>query len=189
MDDFVKFSDDETVVKNYHAANINKPHKGQANVILTNKRAIISYSTTKSVIVNDVNIDDVRGADIAWTDDVRNLKFIAGAIILGIIMMASSMVSMPESLFMLGIGLPSIGIGIYLLVRKKKPTFIIIIYSKSITPTLLIHNVTTRFMNQNGDSFQLQIDGTPGPDAKLMAGEIGVIIQDIQKSKVNSSSD
>ena len=189
MDEFIKYSDDESIVKNYHAANINKPHKGQANVILTNKRAIINYSTAKSVIVNDVNIDDVRGADIAWTDDIRNVKFIIGAIIFGAIFVGISMASFPDSLPFLALGLPSIGIGAYLLLKKKKPTFIIIIYSKSITPTLLIHNVTTSFMNQSGNSFQLQIDGTPGPDAKLMAGEIGVIIQDIQKSKMNAIND
>ena len=57
---------DEYVIKDYYAANIKKPAKGQARVALTNKRAIIYYRTDDGILVNDAQISQITATNIFW---------------------------------------------------------------------------------------------------------------------------
>ena len=52
-------SDDEYIVKDYNAAKIKKPSKGETHVALTNKRALIYYWTNDGILVNDAGISDI----------------------------------------------------------------------------------------------------------------------------------
>ena len=188
MEGSVKLSDDETIIKDYYAANIKKPSKGEAHVILTNKRVMINYQTKNSILVNDLHIKEVRGADVSWSTGQKRKEGVV-LLIIGIAIFISGILisfqgnrSGPEFLIFLGIGVPMIVIGIYSIV-KTKTTFIMLIHSKSITESLAIHNLSTnlfeRRLEQSG--LNLKFSATPGPDAQVMAGEIGVVILDIQK--------
>ena len=183
----VKLSDDETVVKDYHAANIKKPSKGEAHVILTNKRVIINYQTSQNNLTNDVHIKEVRGADVSWSTANRRKLGISIAVI-GIIILTSG-ISASSSPFggsqamipMLSIAIPLMAMGAYY-IFKSKTTFVIKIHTKAISENLFIHNISNSFLErglERGGS--ISMDGTAGPDAKTMANEIGVIILDIQK--------
>ena len=183
----VKYSDDETEIKSYHAANIIKPSRGDAKVILTNKRVIIAYETSDSSLTSDVDIDEVRGSDISWTTKSKStLKGICITVI-GLILLISG-ISMVNGYFRSEYGISLIIFGLLLLalgvyfIRIKKTLFIIIFYTKSLTANLAIHNVPSSLMSQGLNQSKITIDGEPGPDAKTMAKEIGVIIQDIQKA-------
>jgi len=181
----VEFAEGESVVETYHAADIKKPSKGKAEVILTDKRVIISYKTKSSQQISDININDVRGADIAWAEAQRNWIRIIGFFVIGISLMGSSFANWPMTSFLLAAGLPLIGFGVYLFLRKK-PTFVIIIYSKSIIPTLIIHNITSSILDQGSNQFTLKLDGKPGPDAEKMSREIGHKILDIQEANLKN---
>jgi len=71
---------DEYVIKDYYAANIKKPVKGQAHVALTNKRAMIYYSTKQGILVNDAQISEVTATNFFWGKRKRRK---AGLIALG----------------------------------------------------------------------------------------------------------
>ena len=183
----VEFAEGESVVETYHAADIKKPSKGKAEVILTDKRVIISYQTKTSQQISDVNINDVRGADIAWAEAQRNWIGVISSFIVGLSLVGSSFTGWPTTAFMLSIGLPVMGFGAYLFLRKK-PTFVIIIYSQFIVPTLMIHNVTSGIMDQSSNQLKLKLDGKPGPDAQKMSREIGHKILDIQEANLKNRS-
>ena len=68
-----KISDDEYLIKDYHAARIKKPQKGEGHLALTNKRAIIYYWTEKGVLVNGANISEITATDILWGKRKRRL--------------------------------------------------------------------------------------------------------------------
>ena len=183
----VEFAEGESVVETYHAADIKKPSKGKAEVILTDKRIIISYKTKTSQQISDVNINDVRGADIAWAEAQRSWIRIIGFFIAGLSMIGSSFASWPATSFLLAIGLPAVGFGVYLFLRKK-PTFIIVIYSQFIVPTLSIHNISSSIIDQGSNQLTIKLDGKPGPDAEKMSREIGHKILDIQEANVKNKS-
>ena len=184
----VKLSDDETIIKDYHAANIKKPSKGEAHLILTNKRVIIDFHTDTSVLVNDLHIKEVRGADVVWST-ARRRKLGIAMLIVGIAVIAFGFITtigQTNTAFTMFIsfvlpGIPIMVLGIFF-IKKIKTTFIIVIHSKSITDSLAFHNLSSnalvKGMQESG--IRIKLDGTPGPDAELMANEIGVIILDIQ---------
>ena len=184
----LKYSDDEIVVKDYHAANIKKPSKGEAHVILTNKRVIINYHTSQSNLTNDVHIKEVRGADVSWaTARRRKLGIVAGVIGMIFIISGISASSVPITgqmtlMVMLAMGIPLLVVGAYFIL-KSKTTFVIMIHTKAISENLIIHNISNSFLERTleGGGNRISLEGNPGPDAKEMANEIGVIILDIQK--------
>jgi len=183
----VEFAAGETMVETYHAANIKKPSKGKAEIILTDKRVIISYETKNSRQISDVNINDVRGADVAWAEAQRSWIRIIASFVIGFSIIASAFSAWPMTSPLLIAGLPIIGLGVYMFIRKK-PTFVIIIYSQFIVPTLSIHNVTSSIMGQSSNQLRIEIDGTPGKDAEKMSREIGHKILDIQEANSKSNS-
>lgn len=109
----VRISDDEYVIKDYNAAKVKKPTKGEAHVALTNKRAIIYYWTQKGVLVNDARITEVLGTNVFWAKRQRR-KLGTTAIALGILSMVACLfiipMLMPGSIL---VGAPLIAVGIY----------------------------------------------------------------------------
>lgn len=188
----LKFSEDETIVKDYTFAKVKKPSKGEAHVVLTNKRTIINYQTKESLLISDVNIDEVRGTDISWAK-VHRVKTGIIALIVGIAFLIPGFISlsMPYGMGIvsfftfLAIGAPLIAVGVYFLI-KKRMTVSIVIYTKSIVATLAFSNIPKGFLAQSLAQNQIEISGEPVKDAEVMAREIGVIIQDIQKSNKRS---
>ncbi len=186
----LKFSDDETVVKDYNAAKIKKPSKGETHIVLTNKRIIINYQTPKSVLISDVSIDDVRGTDISWFT-VKKMKSGLISLAIGIFSIVMGLVILSSIPFMgeaimasmgyIFAGIPFIAVGIYFLI-KKRTNIIVIIYTKAIVATLSFHNLPSGFLERSLTQNKITLSGEPGQDAEIMAKEIGTIIQDIQKS-------
>jgi len=204
---------DEYIIKDYYAANIKKPGKGQAHIALTNKRAITYFWTKKGVLVNDAQISEVTATNVLWGERRRKTAGLI-SLCIGIIGYVTLLVMFQPLLFdpyynsyysqyynsyfdyiiqqssfiqMALIGsllLIPIVMGIYLMI-KQRVTFIIIFYIKSVTGAMTLHNYP-----QSGrlegllKPDQLKIDGKPGPDAKLMAKEIGALILDIQRGTI-----
>jgi hypothetical protein len=211
-----KISDDEYLIKDYHAANIKKPQKGEGHLALTNKRAIIYYWTKKGVIVNGANISEVTATDILWGTRKRRLAGIillsAGIIgLLGFVPALISTLMNPYGFYyysdyfaaffsliipiLIPIILPIIVfsilliIGVYLIV-KERFTFIVTLFIKSVTGAISLHNYP--LPNQGISGFfagllkpsGLKIEGRPGPDAEIMAKEVGALILDIQRGAI-----
>jgi hypothetical protein len=212
----IKKSDDEYVIKDYRAAKIKKPEKGEAHIVVTNRRAIIYFWTHKVVLVNDAHITEITSTDIFWTKRSRHL---AGAILLAISVIGYLILfqqnlnleynlqnylndpyyenynpyyedyisSQRSFLIVIGIilAIPAI-LGIYLLL-KERTTFVITLYIKSVTGAMTLHNYPSSEGGVSGKvagllkPAQLKIEGKPGPDAELLAKEIGAIILDIQR--------
>ena len=70
----LNISNDEYIIKDYYAAKVKKPDKGEAHLLLTNKRAIIYFWTHKSVLVNDAQISEVTASRILWAKRKRRPK-------------------------------------------------------------------------------------------------------------------
>jgi len=75
-------------------------------------------------------------------------------------------------------------IGVYLLV-KERFTFIVTLYIKSVTGAISLHNYNGGFLAGLLKPSPLKIEGTPGPDAEIMAKEVGALILDIQRGIIN----
>jgi hypothetical protein len=207
----IKKSDDEYVIKDYRAAKIKKPEKGEAHIVVTNRRAIIYFWTNKVVLVNDAQITEVTSTDIFWT---KRSRHVAGAILLAISIIGylillqqnlnlqlylndpyyannpyyADYISGTRSIlivFGIILAIPAI-LGIYL-VLKERTTFVITLYIKSVTGAMTLHNYPSAEGGVSGKlsgllkPAQLKIEGKPGPDADLLAREIGAIILDIQR--------
>jgi hypothetical protein len=84
IQDYIEFSDDETMIKDYNAALVKKPSEGELHVGLTNKRVILYLWTKETVLVNSVNVTDVLGTDIFFSLRKRTtlgaILFIVGVI-------------------------------------------------------------------------------------------------------------
>lgn len=208
----IKKSDDEYVIKDYRAAKIKKPEKGEAHIVVTNRRAIIYFWTNKVVLVNDAHITEVTSTDIFWT---KRSRHVAGAILLaisiiGYLILFQQNLNLQYSLndpyygndnpyyeayisgtrniliaFGIILAIPAI-LGIYLLL-KERTTFVITLYIKSVTGAMTLHNYPSAEGGVSGKvagllkPAELKIEGKPGPDAELLAREIGAIILDIQR--------
>jgi hypothetical protein len=130
----IKISSDEYIIKDYNAANIKKPDKGEGHLVVTNKRAVIYFWTKKGVLVNDAQISEITATNIFWGKRKRRL---AGMISLavGIIWI----IAFPQSFFLqqlAWIAVVPIAFGIYL-IFKERTTFIVTLYVKSYIVALL----------------------------------------------------
>lgn len=194
----LNISNDEYIIKDYYAAKIKKPDKGEAHLLLTNKRAIIYFWTHKSILVNDAQISEVTASRILWAKRKRR---IAGLIALAIGVIGISFLVLYNLPLLYGINgefgeyarnalmssflplviilLIPIGIGIYFLV-KERHTFVVVLLVKSVSDAIALHNYPIGMMEQLLKPPAFKIEGKPGPDAEKMAKEVGALILDIQ---------
>ena len=177
----IKSSVDEYIVKDYLAAFIDKPEKGEAHVVVTNKRAIIYFWTRKVALVNEAQITEITSTDIFW--DKRNRRGLgAFLLVIGILGLAL-LIFGGAPIYFVPIGallFIAIIFGIYLLV-KESVIFGVILYVKSVTDAISLHNYPTGAVNKLIRPAQLRLEGKPGPDAEELAKEIGAYILDIQQ--------
>ena len=184
-------SDDEYIIKDYNAAKIQKPSKGEAHVALTNKRALIYYWTNDGILVNDAGISDILATNVFWAKRHRKKAGIA-LLSAGIIFLITSIILSSNMMFapLLPISIFIIGLGIYL-IRKTRYTFVVDLYVRAASGAISLTNfgansstvdkIFGRFLNPS----QIRLEGTPGPDAELMAKEIGATLLDIQRGILN----
>ena len=188
-------SEDEYIIKDYNAAKIKKPSKGEAHVALTNKRALIYYWTNDGILVNDAGISDILATSVFWAKRHRRKAGIT-LLSVGIILLITSIIS-SSNFFMMMIFAPLItilfpisifiiGLGIYLIIRTRY-TFVVDLYVRTASGAISLTNfgansstadkIFGRFLSPS----QIRLEGTPGPDAELMAKEIGATLLDIQR--------
>jgi len=183
----INTSSDEYIIKDYNAASIKKPNKGEGHLVVTNKRAVIYYWTKKSVLVNDAQIAEITATNIFWGKRKRRITGIISFAI-GIIWFLS-LITIPFFSPLAFIGLVPIAFGIYL-IFKERTTFVVTLYVKSVTDAISLNNYPTGggISGMLGGLLApsiLKVEGKPGPDAEIMAKEIGALILDIQRGVVN----
>ena len=191
-----KISDGEYLVKDYFAAKINKPDKGEAHLALTNKRAIIYYWTHKTFMVNGANISEVTATDVLWTKRQDRSK---GGILLGIGLIGLFLsivfpyiIDYDELYFQSPVSIVPIGISAFLTmlgiyyIFKSRYTFIVTLYIRSVTGAISLHNYPLSGNNSLPKHSHLELDADPGPDAKLLAEELGAYILNIQRVLINA---
>ena len=192
----IKKSNDEYVIKDYRAAKIKKPEKGEAHIVVTNRRAIIYFWTNKVVLVNDAQITEVTSTDIFWT---KRSRHVAGAILLAISVIGYLILFQQNLNLQYSLNDPYNANNPYYVdyisgTRNILIVFGIILaiplYIKSVTGAMTLHNYPSAGGGVSGKiegllkPGELKIEGKPGPDAELLAKEIGAIILDIQRGVI-----
>lgn len=179
VEDYVTLADDETVVKDYYAAAVKKPTRGEAHVAVTNKRVILYVWTHETTQVNGVNITDVLGTDIYWSTRQRR-KFGTGLFLVGLFGTIILPLLNPFFLSILLITLPMMAIGIYYIV-KKRTSFAIVTNIKAATGALYFYSYPKNILEKGLSPEKLELEAAPGPDASVMAKELGALILNLQK--------
>jgi hypothetical protein len=179
LEDFVTLADDEIRSKDYYAATVRKPSPGQVHVAVTTKRVILYLWTRETSQVNSVNITDVMGTDIYWSTR-RRRKLGIGLLLLGLF--GTIVLPSYNSLFLpiLLITLPMLTGGVYYIV-KKRTSFAIITNIKAATGALSFYSYPKNILEKELSPEKLELEAVPGPDATLMARELGALILNIRK--------
>jgi len=188
--DFIEFANGEVLIKDYFVATVKEPSYGEAHFALTNKRLIMYVWSEKTVQVNNALLKDVRNTDIFWSKRKRrNLGislFLSGIVISVIIILVGIyffQIEQPNftlfSLFI--ITLPIIFIGIYYM-KKIRNILVIIINVKAATGAFTYYSFPkTSTFGKQWNPEKLELDALPGPDARLMAQEVGGLLLNLQK--------
>lgn len=186
--DYVTLADDEVVVKDYYAATVKKPNHGEAHVAATTKRVILYIWTKESFQVNGANIANVLSTDIYWSNR-RRRKLGIGLLSVGFLCLLINFLYLPSLwasvnflyLPTLFIALPLLAIGIYYVI-KKRTTFSIIINIKAATGSLFFNNYPQNVLEKKLNPGTIRFEAKPGPDANIVAKELGALILNMQKA-------
>lgn len=180
VEDYVTLADDEAVVKDYYAAAVKKPTHGEAHVAVTSKRVILYIWTQETTQVNGVNITDVLGTDIYWSTRQRR-KFGIGLFLMGLFGTIVLPLLNPLFLSLLLITLPMLASGIYYIV-KKRTSFAIVTNIRAATGALSFYSYPKNILEKGLSPERLELEATPGPDASVMAKELGALILNMRKA-------
>jgi hypothetical protein len=176
--DYVTLADGEVIIKDYYAATVKKPSHGEAHIAATTKRVILYIWTKESFQVNGANIADVLSTDIYWSNRRRRKL----GIVLLLVGFFLSLWPLINSLYLptLLIALPLLAIGIYYVI-KKRTTFSIIIHIKAATGSLFFNNYPQNVLEKKLNPGMIRFEAKPGPDANVVAKELGALILNMQK--------
>lgn len=189
VSDYVTLADGEVVIKDYYAATVKKPTSGEAHVAATTKRVILYVWTKESFQVNGANIADVLSTDIFWSTR-RRRKLGIGLLLVGLfVSIVSALNTIVISyiylydtvIYLIVVIVPMLVIGIYYVI-KKRTTFSVIINIKAATGSLYFNSYPRNILEKGLNPGRIEFHARPGPDASLLAKELGALILNMQKA-------
>jgi hypothetical protein len=188
--DFIEFANGEVLIKDYFVATVKEPSYGEAHFAVTNRRLIMYVWSEKTVQVNNALLKDVRNTDIFWSKRQRRnlgISLFLSGIFLSVIFILPWIyyfqIQQPNfilfSIFLLTI--PMIIIGLYYM-KKIRNILVIIINVKAATGAFTYYSYPkTSIFGGQWNPEKLELDALPGPDARLMAQEVGGLLLNLQK--------
>src|ERR1051326_8124408 len=179
VSDYVTLADGEVVIKDYYAATVKKPTVGEAHIAATTKRVILYVWTKESFQVNGATIADVLSTDI-YLSTRRRRKLGIGLLLVGLFGSVWPLINF-SFLPILLITLPMLAIGIYYVI-KKRTTFSIIVHIKAATGSLFFNSYPKNILEKALNPGKIEFNARPGPDASLLAKELGALILNMQKA-------
>lgn len=186
--DNIALAQSEVVVRQYHIGEFAKvlgaAGSGKASVIITNKRVISKQDSTtagaSSTSVEEVNLENVQGINNFYSQGYTIWRIVLAVLfgLVGIVTFFGSFkygVNFKNLLF----GLIELGVGVYMAMSSRKPSYLFSVYASTSTQALTT-GVNLRGKIYNSAGYGLVFQYKPTKDAIKMMCEMGACIMDLK---------